>query len=78
MRKQFLVYWYNPHNWEKELERRRKKKFYKKMTLNKQRGEKYKIKYYDKPSPENQSFFKERSLIVPSGKITVTIKHVKK
>ena len=41
MKKQFLTYWDNPHQWEKELKKRRKIKFYKKRSFNKQREDKY-------------------------------------
>ena len=35
IKKQFLIYWDSPHQWKKELERRRKTKFYKKESFNK-------------------------------------------
>ena len=50
IKKQFLTCWDSPHQWGKEPERRCKKKFYKEKSFNKQRGEKYKRKYYNKPS----------------------------
>jgi len=41
----------------KEPEKRTKIKFYKKKSFNKQRSEKYKRKYYNKPSPKKRRFF---------------------
>jgi len=39
-----------PHQWGKEPERRRQRKFYKKKSFNKQKEEKYKRKCYNKPN----------------------------
>ena len=51
MKKQFLDCWDDLHQQGKEPVRRRKK-FYKKSSFNKQRGDKYKRKQYYKPSPK--------------------------
>jgi len=56
-----------PHQWEKETERRRKRKFYNKKSLNKQRGEKCGRKYYNKPSSKKRRFFR-KAAYCPSGK----------
>ena len=58
IQEQFLTCWDLPSQWRKEPERRRKRKFYRKKGFNKQRGEKYKINYYNKPSHEKR-FFKK-------------------
>ena len=59
IKKQFLICWDLPHQWGKELERRRERKFYKKKSFNKQRGEKHKRKYYNKLSPKKSRFFRK-------------------
>ena len=48
--------WYSPHQWGTKPERRRKIKFFKKKSFHKQRGEKCRRKYYNKPSPRNLRF----------------------
>ena len=47
------------YQWGNEAEKRRKRKFYKKKNFNKQRGEKYRRKYYNKPSPKKCRFFRK-------------------
>jgi len=39
MKKQFLACWDTPNQWGKELDRRRKRKLFKKKSFNKQRRE---------------------------------------
>lgn len=41
------------------LKREEREKFYKKMTSNKQRVDKYKRKYYNKPSLKRRLFLRE-------------------
>ena len=59
MKKQFLPCWEGPQQWAKEPKSRRKRKFYKKKSFNKQIGEKYRRKYYNKPSPKKCHFFRK-------------------
>ena len=54
MEKQILAYSDNPQQWGRELERRRKKTFDKKKSLNKQTREKHENKYHNKPNPKKQ------------------------
>jgi len=60
----FLGY---PHQWERNPTREEKEKFFKKMSFNKQRGEKYKRKYYNKLNPKRHRFFREAAYC-PIGK----------
>jgi len=55
----------------------KKQKFFKKKSFNKQRGEKYKRKYYNKPSLQGTDSL-EKLLIVQREKKTVSIGHAKK
>ena len=48
IKKQFLTCWDSPHQWGKDPEKRRKIKFYKKKSFNKQMEKKYRRKYYNK------------------------------
>jgi len=63
IKKQFLTCWDSPHQWEKEPEKRRKRKFYMKKSFNKQRREKYRRKYYNKPSPKKCRFFRKLFIV---------------
>jgi len=56
----------NPHQWGNEPEKRKKRKFYKK-ECNKQKGGKYKRKFYNKPSP-NRCRFSRKVAHWPIGK----------
>ena len=56
---------------------RRKTRFFKKKSFNKQRGEKYKRKYYQKPSTRKPGF-SEKLPIIQQEKITVNIGHAEK
>ena len=51
--KQYLGYWDTPNQWGRESNWKRKRKFFKKKSFNKQRGEKYKKKYFQKASPKS-------------------------
>ena len=59
IKKQFLTCQDSPHQWKKEPQSRRKRKLYKKKSFNKQRGEKYIRKYYNKPSSKKRKFFRK-------------------
>jgi len=59
MKKQFLTCWDTPNQWGKEPNKRRKRTFFKKKSFNKQRGEKYKRKYFHKPGPKRHRFFRK-------------------
>jgi len=59
MKKQYLASWDTPNQWGREPTWRRKRKFSKKKSFNNQRGEKYKRKYFQKPSPTKHRFFKK-------------------
>jgi len=56
---------------------RRKRKFYMKMCFNKQRVEKYKRKYYNKPSPKKRRFFRKTTYCL-AGKIIGSVGRVLK
>ena len=62
IKKQFLTCWDSSHQRGKELERRRK--IYKKESFNKQRQEKYRRKYYNKPSSKNEDFLEKLLIVV--------------
>ena len=67
MKKQFLTCWVTPHQWGKEPHKRRKTEFFKKKSLSKEREEKYKRKYFHKPSPKRHRFFR-KATYCPIGK----------
>ena len=59
IKKLFSTCWITPNQWGKEPNRRRKINFFEKKSFNKQRGEKYKRKYYTKPSPKRHISFRK-------------------
>jgi len=59
MKKPYLTYWDTPNQWGREPTWRRKGKFFKKKCFNKQRGERYKRKYFQKPSSGKHRFFRK-------------------
>ena len=73
-----MTCWDSPHQWGKESEKRRKRKFYKKKSFNKQRDEKYRRKYSNKPSPKKRRFFRKAAYCLTGKKITVNVGHVEK
>ena len=67
MKKQYLACWDTPNQQGREPTWRRKRKFFKKKSFNKKRGEKYKRKYFQKPSPRKYRFFR-KAAYCPVGK----------
>ena len=59
MKKQYLACWDTPNQWGKNLLGEEKIFFFKKKSFTKQRGEKYKRKYFPKPSPRKHRFFRK-------------------
>ena len=59
MKEQYLAYWDTPNQWGRELNWRRKRKFFKKKIFNKQKEEKYKRKYFQKSSFKRHRFFRK-------------------
>ena len=56
---------------------KKKKIFKEKKNFNKQRGEKYKRKYFQKLSPKKHKFFR-KAPIVQQGKIIASVGHAEK
>ena len=77
MRKQYVACWDTPNQWRRDPTQRRKINFFQKKNFNKQRGEKYKRKYFQKPSPRKHRFFR-KAVYCLVGKITVSIGRTEK
>jgi len=67
MKERFLACWDTSNQWGKKPSWRRKRNFFKKTSFNMQRGEKYKRKYFQKPSPRKRRFFR-KAAYYPVGK----------
>jgi len=67
MKVQYPACWGTPNQWEREPTWRRKRNFFNKKSFNKQKGEKYKRKYFQKPSPRKHRFFRKVA-DCPTGK----------
>jgi len=66
-------------NEEENLLGEGKENFFKKKSFNKQKGEKYKRKYFQKSSPRKHRFFRKAKLpIVQQGKIIASVGHTEK
>ena len=77
MKKPYLACWDTSNQWRREPTWRRKRKFFKKMSFNKQRGEKYKRKYFQKQVLESIGSLGKLPTI-QQEKIIASVEHVKK